>query len=80
MREDNSLDHPRGLSPRDRKRWKRLCEELLELYDSMPMGETTRKAIIGCKEATEGISSWLVLFRGIEADVGRLRNELGEMK
>lgn len=80
MKEDNSLDHPRELSPPDRKRWKKLCEELLELYDSMPMGKTTRKAIVGCKEGTEGVTSWLMLFRGVDADVIRLRNELGEMK
>ena len=80
MKYDYSSKNPRGLSPKDRKRWNELCKELLFLYELMPMGNTSRKAIAGYKEGIEGINSWIMFFRGDEADVVRLRDALGEMK
>lgn len=41
------IDHPRTLSPRDRKEWHLHCERLLDMYDLMPEGDSPRKCIAG---------------------------------
>jgi hypothetical protein len=80
MREDNSDTHPQGLSPANRKEWRRLCRELLKLYDSMPIGSLKRKAVIGCEAGTDSVTNWLMFFRGTEEDAKRVRAHLGEIE
>jgi hypothetical protein len=43
----NEKEHPRGLSPQQRKEWHKKCKRLLELYASMPQGDTSKKCIAG---------------------------------
>lgn len=68
-------DHPRGLCPEEREEWHKVMERLFELYEKMPLGGTSRKAIAGCCEINPDIC--FLMFKGTEDEVKYLRKILG---